>query len=603
MDRLKIVTDALDTGLLVVDHKGDIVVFNRRAKEITGIFVESPFEHPPGQIEKGDLVLLADTSLGGDDGKLKVRDLAKIGIHDDRIEQGDMLLAMGVYGGEEVGLKFVKGSSSLDQVRLEKQFLNKDLSITISTGEKKLSIAVDEQSYDAQYMHSFGHMVVLSPNGDVKFAQAKGYSYRGEGIGELLSGKSFLGKHQMQELDVLGKKAKDVFDEGAFLSDITALLSGEERRIHSKLYSVHQRQIISSMKVCKDELLKGVVISIEDASKLHLLLEERNQILVELEETLLDEREKEHVHEDLRLGKLIGISAKMNEVKYLAKRAGSIKSNVLITGENGTGKTVVAREIHRLGGEDRPFVEVNCGSIPHTLFESELFGYKGGSFTGALPQGKEGFFDRAQGGTIFLDEISEIPPFIQSKLLHVIQDKQFYPIGSSQPKKLHARIIAASNRDLKKEIEVGRFREDLFFRLNVFPILLPPLRERKEDLYPLVEGIKTKICLEMGMENKEVSGSAMKQLMGYEWPGNIRELENVLERGIIVCEGDIIYPEHLNLPQHKKIDYSLKGQLEEAEKIIFQEVMTMTKDKKEMMEILGISKASLYEKLKKYGLS
>ena len=603
MDRLKTVTDALGTGLLVVDHKGDLVVFNRRAKEIMGIFIESPFEHPSGKIEKGDLVLLADTSLGGDDGKLSAKDLLRIGIRDDRIEEGDMLLAMGVYGGDEVGLKFVKSSSSLDQIHLQKRFYDKDLNITISTSKKDLSIVIDGKNYDAQYMHAFGHMVVLSPEGDIKFVQAKGYSYRQEGIGELLRGKSYLEKHQMQELDVLGKKAKDVFDEGAFYSDIHALLSGKERRIHSKLYAVHQRQMISSMKVCNDEFFQGVVISIEDASKLHYLLEERNQILAELEETLLDERKKTHVHEDLSLRKLIGISAKMNEVKYLAKRAGDITSNVLITGENGTGKTVVAREIHRLGGEDRPFVAVNCGSIPHTLFESELFGYKGGSFTGALPQGKEGFFDRAQGGTIFLDEISEIPPFIQSKLLHVIQDKQFYPIGSSQPKKLHARMIAASNRDLKKEIEAGRFREDLFFRLNVFPILLPPLRERKEDLYPLVEGIKTKICLDMGLENKQVSGSAMKQLMGYEWPGNIRELENVLERGIIVCEGEIIYPEHLNLPQHKKIDYSLKSQLEEAEKVIFQEVMTMTKDKKEMMEILEISKASLYEKLKKHGLS
>ena len=202
-----------------------------------------------------------------------------------------------------------------------------------------------------------------------------------------------------------------------------------------------------------------------------------------------------------------------------------------------------------------------------------------------------------------MDEISEIPPFIQSKLLHVIQDKEFYPIGSSQPRKLHARIIAASNRNLKEEIDAGRFREDLFFRLNVFPILLPPLRDRKEDLYPLVEAIKERICKEMGIANKEVSGSAMKQLMGYSWPGNIRELENILERSIIVCEGDIIYPEHLNLPQHKKVDYSLRGQLEEAEKKILQEVLVMTDDKREMMEILGISKASLYEKLKKYGLS
>ncbi len=602
MDKLKAVTDALDRGLLVIDEEERILVFNHRAKEITGILFESSFEHPPGQIEEGDVVLIADTALGGDDGKLTKKDLKLLGINDERIETGDMLLAVGVYGGNESNVKFFKSGSSLDQVSLEDNRAGKHLSITISTADKRLRIGVDDKNYDASYMHSFGHVVVLSPKGELKFVQAKGYSYRGEGIGELLRGKPYLEKKQAQELEVLGKKASDVFDDSTFLSDIKALLAGEERSINSRLYSVQQRQIICRMMLSKNDFLQAVVISIEDASKLKRLLEERNQILVELEETLMKKPRNEELQEEHHLGKLIGISSKMNEVKYLAKRAGTIQSNVLITGENGTGKTFVAREIHLLGGEG-PFIEVNCGSIPHTLFESELFGYKGGSFTGALPQGKEGFFDSAQGGTIFLDEISEIPPFIQSKLLHVIQDKEFYPIGSSQPRKLHARIIAASNRNLKEEIDAGRFREDLFYRLNVFPILLPPLRDRKEDLYPLVEAIKERICRDMGIANKEVSGSAMKQLMGYRWPGNIRELENILERSIIVCEGDIIYPEHLNIPQHKKVDYSLRGQLEEAEKKIFQEVLVMTDDKKEMMEILGISKASLYEKLKKYGLS
>lgn len=603
MRSLKALTDALDTGLLVVDKNEEILVFNRMAKEITGILFDNSFEHPGGSLKEGDLVIIADTSLGGDDGNLSLKELKKIGILDQRIEKGDMLVAIGTYGGQDASVKFVKNSSSLDQISIEKNLGGLKVKAKILARPQLLGIDVDDESYEANYMHSFGHMVVLDPDGKLKFVQAKGYSYRGEGIGELLRGKAYSEKKHHQELDILGKKLSEVFDQGAFRSDIKALLQGEERSIKSKLYAVQQRQIICTMNFCDEEALQGVVVSIQDASQLQNLLQERNQILVELEESLRKKEVKEELQEEHRLGKLIGISAKMNEVKYLAKRAGKINSNVLITGENGTGKTVVAREIHRLGGEQRPFVEVNCGSIPHTLFESELFGYKGGSFTGALPQGKEGFFDRAQGGTLFLDEISEIPPFIQSKLLHVIQDKQFYPIGSSEPKKLHARIIAASNRDLGGEIEAGRFREDLFFRLNVFPIVLPPLRDRKEDLYPLVQGIKLNLCKELGVPEKEVSGSAMKQLMGYQWPGNIRELENILERSIIVCEGEIIYPEHLNLPQGRPMDYSLKGLMEEAERKIFKEILMITKDKKELMEILGISKASLYEKLKKYDLN
>ncbi|NLY37058.1 MAG: sigma 54-interacting transcriptional regulator [Tissierellia bacterium] len=598
------IADGLEDGLLVIDDQEKIVLFNRRAKEITGIIYDINFQHPTGKIEKGDIVLIADNGVGIDDGELCAKDLQHLGIHDGRIEEGGILIAIGVYGGKEADYKIFIGNANLEQVSVEAKINGLRLRSSIITGTKTLRLEVDNKSYDAEYMNTFGHIVILDPQGKLKFAQSKGYSYRDEGIGNLLRGEMFEEKKSRGESQrVIGCKASELFGEGSFLVAIREVLGKKVEKIEAKIFEVHQRQVVCSL--IGTELSQGssVVVNLRDASKLRDLLEERNKILVELEESLSHTRKYDDLRDERPMERLIGISSRMNEIKYLVKRASGIHSNVLITGENGTGKTLIAREIHRLESEDKPFVEVNCGSLPHTLFESELFGYKGGSFTGALPQGKEGFFDMAQDGTIFLDEISEIPPFIQSKLLHVIQDKKYYPLGSSKPQTLRARIIAASNRDLAEEIRQNKFREDLYFRLNVFPIVIPTLRERKEDLYVLVMNIKAKLSKELGIKEKEISGSAMQHLMSYNWPGNIRELENVLERSFIVCGGEVIYPEHLNIPKYEKMDYSLKSRLEEAEKAVLEEVQAITQDKKEMMEILDISKASLYEKLKKYGLN
>lgn len=598
-DRL---ADSLEEGLILVDSHERIQVFNRKAKEITGIIYDVNFVHPQGRLEKGDIVLIADNAVGLDDGRLTSQDLEVLGIYDQRIKENSSLLVLATYGGARPYYKVFVEDTPVEQLSLEARISGINLRSSILMGAKLLRLEVDEQVYDVSYMHSFGHMVVLSPQGKLKFAQTKGYSYRKEGIGDLLRGASFQAKGAKGESQgVLSSLAGDLFGQGDFLSSLRDVLEGKKPRIEARLFEIHQRQVVASLARLEIDKEVYVSINLRDASKLRSLLEERNLILAALEKSLNLSIKEETSFEGS--DKLIGISPRMKEIKYLIGRASAIASNVLITGENGTGKTLVAREIHGIRDQDKPFVEVNCGSIPHTLFESELFGYKGGSFTGALPQGKEGFFDQAQGGTIFLDEISEIPPFIQSKLLHVIQDKKYYPLGSSQPKRLDARIIAASNRKLQREIEEGRFREDLYFRLNVFPIDIPSLRDRRDDLYPLVKHIMDRLAHQLSIVNKEISGSAMKQILNYEWPGNIRELENVLERAMVVCGGDIIYPEHLNIPRIEKRDFSLRGRMEDAERRIFEEVVAITRDKKDMMEMLDISKASLYEKLKKYGLT
>ena len=242
---------------------------------------------------------------------------------------------------------------------------------------------------------------------------------------------------------------------------------------------------------------------------------------------------------------LIGTSQKMLEVYAIIKRVSDTKTNILITGESGTGKELVARAIHYEGNrKDKPFVPINCGAIPENLLESELFGHQKGAFTGAVAN-KSGLFEMANEGTIFLDEITEIPVQLQVKLLRVIQERNFRRVGSVEDISVDVRIIAASNKEIDKEVKEGRFREDLFYRLNVIPIHIPSLYERQEDIPLLSQHFLEKYCKELGKDIKKISGEAMEFLAKYPYPGNIRELENIIERAIALEPTDIILPESL----------------------------------------------------------
>jgi DNA-binding NtrC family response regulator len=236
-------------------------------------------------------------------------------------------------------------------------------------------------------------------------------------------------------------------------------------------------------------------------------------------------------------GELIGQSAAMHEVFALIRKVAAGRSSVLITGESGTGKEIVARTLHFHGARaDRPFIPINCTAIPEGLLESELFGHVRGAFTGAHTS-KRGLFEKANGGTLFLDEIGDMGLGLQSKLLRVLQDREIRPVGSTQSQKVDVRIIAATNKDLDREIRAGRFREDLYYRLNVIPIHIPPLRERPDDIPPLVEAFVRK---HSEGRRRVVSPAALERLMAHPWRGNARELENVIERALALAEGDEI---------------------------------------------------------------
>ena len=243
---------------------------------------------------------------------------------------------------------------------------------------------------------------------------------------------------------------------------------------------------------------------------------------------------------------VIGKSPAFLKVLDLAKRVASSQSNVFISGESGTGKEVIARSIHNLSQRrDKPFVAINCSAIPETLLESELFGYMKGAFTGASDK-KLGLFEEAEGGTLFLDEIGDMNLHLQSKLLRVLQDRKIKRLGENQQRDVDVRIISATHRDLLKEIAEGRFREDLFFRLNVIPIHIPPLRERKEDIVPLAEFFLRKFTTLNQSKVRGFSKSGLEALLQKEWRGNVRELENTIERAVVLSKSEVINSEDIN---------------------------------------------------------
>ncbi len=263
---------------------------------------------------------------------------------------------------------------------------------------------------------------------------------------------------------------------------------------------------------------------------------------------------------------IVGKSKAMEQVFKLISTVAPTSSIVLITGESGTGKELVAQAIHyNSPRKDRPFVVVDCGSIPGELLESELFGHKKGAFTGAVSD-KKGLVEQAEGGTLFLDEIGNLPLSLQTKLLRLLQEREYRPVGGKELKKANIRVIAATNQDLKEMVKKGQFREDLFYRLNIFPIHIPPLRARKEDIPLLANHFFEKYSKELSRDVKKISAEAMKKLIEYDWPGNVRELENTIQRAILLAESDTIEAQDITITP-LKADTGVPRDAEELKRI------------------------------------
>ena len=405
----------------------------------------------------------------------------------------------------------------------------------------------------------------------------------------------------MPVADALGKQCREVFQSS---------LCGEACAMAMSIRM--GKRVANRRVIIKRANGESVPISISTAP----LLDAEGNIIGGVE-TFRDLREIDHLRKRLTgrytLGDIISKSPQMQKIFQIIPEIAMSDSNVLILGESGTGKELVARALHNFSKRKRgPFVAVNCGALPDTLLESELFGYKKGAFTDAK-QDKEGRFAAAEKGTLFLDEIGDISPALQVKLLRVIQSKVYEPLGSNKPVKADVRIIAATNKDLHALVKEEKFREDLYYRLNVVKIVLPPLRERLVDVPLLVDHFIQKFNVEKGKDVSGISEEALNLLMKYDYPGNIRELENIIEYAFILCHGGIIMPEHLPEPFSNKdelqqtpeiLPFTSPMSLKDIERIAIVNALRRNKGKKmATCRELGISKDTLRRKINQYKIS
>ncbi|MEW5784057.1 MAG: sigma 54-interacting transcriptional regulator [Bacillota bacterium] len=402
---------------------------------------------------------------------------------------------------------------------------------------------------------------------------------------------------QINRAELLGKPLEGFWAKAPALE---ALRNGQEYTEKEEIYhSGHRRMhlIVTVRLVPGKAGPVGAVISFRDIAEARRLIYD------------LSEYTAAYTFDDI-----IGGSTVIRQVKAQALRVASGHSTVLITGESGTGKEVFARAIHHASlRHSGPFISINCGAIPEALLESELFGYEGGAFTGARKEGKAGKFELADGGTIFLDEIGEMPLHLQVKLLHVLQNREVERVGGSKNLPVDVRIIAASNRDLEQMMHEGKFRHDLYFRLSVIPLHIPPLKDRKEDIPKLVHHCLERYGKMLNIRFSGVEPEAMESLLLYHWPGNVRELENTIEYAVNMAAGGTLTM--MNLPPRfrhssqntKTAGASLKNKVKEFEKALLEEYLERfgrTYDAKNAIaRELSVSRATLYRKLAELGLS
>ncbi|MCG8401538.1 MAG: sigma 54-interacting transcriptional regulator, partial [Firmicutes bacterium] len=367
--------------------------------------------------------------------------------------------------------------------------------------------------------------------------------------------------------------------------------------------------IASRLPIVRDGQVVGAVgkVLFRDVSELNALVRKVSKMERELE-FYRGELHKAN-RAKYRFTEIIGASEAMFKVKELARKAAECSSNILLLGESGTGKELFAHAIHM--GSHRaayPFIKINCAAIPNDLLEAELFGYVDGAFTGAKKGGKAGKFELAQGGTVFLDEIGDMPLQMQAKLLRVLQEREVEPIGSGRCKEIDVRIIAATNQNLEQRVEGNAFREDLYHRLNVFTFTIPPLRDRPEDIRGTVGHVLDKICGQMNKPLFELSPRALSHLESYHWPGNVRELYNVLERAVNLVEtGETVRLEHLppritgQTREQRTIPLGEVVQKAEREAIV-NALQAAGGNKTRTCELLRISRSTLYERMTKYNI-
>ena len=601
--------DHFEQGLIIIDSDGFIQLYNRAAQEFFGLLPSPGPGHPAGRLEAGDIVIIADNRLGRDDGNLNRQHLDILGLAKASVNPDEGLLAVGQVGpdpkmrpvwktfgdgGQDVSLEYVLPSG-----------------LHVKAGhsrEQRLLWIEAGQRFEYYYHISVGHAVFIRPNGDLRFYQAAGYTARGEALGDIMVGTSWSEKGNQSPPQVLGRHISSIHTKNLGIERLLTVARGDEDGFVKQDYEINGIPTRCSIHPIDEQGNRnGALLQITDISEVRMAEEERDAARASL---LQFDDGRQHP----AFAAIVGNSQEISAVRELAFKAARSNSTVIMLGESGTGKGLFAEAIHHAGPRsNNPFVYVNCAAIPANLLESELFGYVEGAFTGARAGGKAGSFEQAQGGTLFLDEIAELDTPLQAKLLHALQTRHIQRLGDTKRMELDVRIIAATNQKLEQAVIDGRFREDLYYRLNVISLVLPPLRQRPGDIPELVRHLLPKIC-ERADKPLLVPIPELIQALGrYHWPGNIRELENILERAVNFADGKALTPAHL--PQQ------FQGGEPDSESVVVNKVMfhqqavelaeikllqlalkQTSNNKSQAMKLLGMGRTNFYRKLSKYGL-
>lgn len=444
--------------------------------------------------------------------------------------------------------------------------------------------------------------IVDSINSDVIVADANGIVvYTNTSVEDWL---------HIKKEDMIGRSVIEMERERIFYPSVVkkVLETGKKQTIIQETRSGKKLLVTGNIVYDKNNKIKYVVTYSQDVTELENM--KLYVKMVEGEMESIKKELKELQQKQSAAPNIVAKSKNMKNVIHIIHRVAETDTTVLFTGESGVGKSLLAKYLHDQSKKKGKFVMINCSSIPENLLESELFGYDAGAFTGANPRGKKGLVEEANEGTLFLDEIGEMPLNLQAKLLTLIQQKEFYRIGETEPTKVNFRLIAATNADLKERIKEGKFREDLYYRLSVIHIPVPPLRERRDDLLSLILQLKDKFN-EQYKKEKVLDHAVIDQLLRYEWPGNVRELSNLIERLILTVEVPLIQLEHLpqeivsyNSHEEEAIQ-SLKNKslpeiIDEVEKKLLKEASIRCHSTTEMAKYLGVSQPTVVRKLKKH---
>jgi len=564
-DRMYAVIESAHNGILAVDLSGNIILANRVVAEILEIPVDQLIGHPVIEYISNSLmpkILISGQSLYGE--KIVLNTTPILANYSPVKKNGAISGAVCVF----------QDLSSMDAIHSELDSVKK---LT-----RELESIIDS-SYDGMYITD-GKCLTLNCN--EAYQRITGISAS----------------------EVVGRTMHELVKAGVFDHSVSILvMEGRKNITITQTIKKTNKQVLVTGNPIFDEDgdLFRIVTNVRDVTELYNL---QNKLQKSKEQTLLYETELRHLRsQQVEDTGIIYRSLCMSKIIELSLKLANVDSTVLITGESGTGKELIAKLIHKQGkSASKAFIKINCAAIPEQLLESELFGYVGGAFTGAKKEGKPGLFELAHNGTLFLDELGEMPLLLQAKLLRAIQEKEVVRVGSTKAIEVNVKIIAATNRNLEKMVRESTFREDLYYRLMVVPIHLPPLRERKEDITLLVKFFVEKLNIRFDF-NRRISSQLVDKLTEYSWPGNVRELENIIERMMIISAEDELSVNLLPETMRQRAVFpkrgtKLKDAVAQTEAYILNETYNEYKSWQKVAEVLGVDRTTIFRKAVKYGL-